>query len=46
MHPSTYQTVSGKELQRPARPPQSSQVPINAAAAKFPSCIQHHAAQM
>ena len=46
MQPATYQTITGKELQCPARPPQAAPVPDNAAAAEIPRYIQHHAAQV
>ena len=46
MQPATCQTVTGKEFQRPDRPPQAAPVPLNPATAEFPRYIQHRAAQV
>ena len=46
MQPSTYQTVIGNGFQRLARPSQAYPVPGNVSAAKVPSYIQNHAAQV
>ena len=36
MQPATYRTVSGKDFQLPALPPQTAPVPTNVAAAEVP----------
>ena len=46
IQPATYQTVTGKEIQWPAHPPQPDPVPVNAAADEVPGYIQHYAAQV
>ena len=45
MQPATYQTVIGKDFQRPVRPPQAAPVPTNTDAAEITRHIQLHAAQ-
>ena len=46
MQPVTYQTVIGKDFQRPDRRPQAAPVPTNTDAAEIPRYIQLHAAQV
>ena len=46
MQTETYLTVTGRQFKLLVRPPKSDPIPTNAAAAKFPRYIKHHAAQV
>ena len=46
MELDTYQTVTGKDFQRPFRPPQSVLVTANAAKNEVPRYIKSHVAQV
>ena len=46
MQLDTYQTVTGQDFQRPARPPQSVLVTANADTNEVPRYIQNHVAQV